>query len=71
MTDVPEDLIAALKENGLAGFFAGCTAAHRREYLEWIAAAKRPETRQRRIAQAVKMIAARSKEEAARAQKRA
>jgi uncharacterized protein YdeI (YjbR/CyaY-like superfamily) len=71
MENIPEDLVAALKQNGLDGFFAGCTAAHRREYLKWIGEAKRPETRQQRIAQAVKMIAAKSKQEAARAKKRA
>jgi uncharacterized protein YdeI (YjbR/CyaY-like superfamily) len=71
MKNVPEDLVTALKESGLDSFFAGCTAAHRREYLKWIAEAKRPETRQQRIAQAVKMISAKSRQEAARAKKRA
>jgi uncharacterized protein YdeI (YjbR/CyaY-like superfamily) len=66
MNQIPEDLLAALKSGGLDEFFAGCTAAHRREYLKWIGEAKRPETRRQRIAQAVKMIAARSKQEAAK-----
>jgi uncharacterized protein YdeI (YjbR/CyaY-like superfamily) len=71
MENIPEDLLAALKENGLDEFFAGCTVAHRREYLKWIAEAKRPETRKQRIAQAVKMISVKSVSEAARAKKRA
>jgi hypothetical protein len=37
VNQIPEDLLAALKENGLAAFFDGCTAAHQREYLKWIA----------------------------------
>ncbi len=60
MKNVPADLLAALKESGLDVFFAGCTAAHQREYLKWIAEAKRPETRKQRIVQAVKMISAKS-----------
>jgi uncharacterized protein YdeI (YjbR/CyaY-like superfamily) len=66
MNTVPKDFAAALKANGLAGFFAGCTNAHRLEYLKWIEEAKRPETRKKRIAQAVNMILAKSVEEAAR-----
>jgi len=41
----------------MAAFFADCTAAHQREYLKWIGEAKRPATRSKRIAKAVKMIA--------------
>lgn len=58
MKDVPPDLVAALEQAGLAEFFRDCTPAHRREYVQWIVSAKRPETRASRIAQAVKMIAA-------------
>jgi uncharacterized protein YdeI (YjbR/CyaY-like superfamily) len=56
--DISADLAAALKQAGLAEFFRDCTPAHRREYVQWIVSAKRPETRASRIAQAVKMIAA-------------
>ncbi len=66
MNQIPEDLLAALKSGGLDEFFANCTAAHQREYLKWIGEAKRPETRRQRIAQAVKMIATKSKQEAAK-----
>jgi uncharacterized protein YdeI (YjbR/CyaY-like superfamily) len=70
MKTIPEDLLAVLKENGLADFFADCTVAHQGEYLKWIAEAKRPETRKQRIAQAMKMISAKSVQEAARTKKR-
>ncbi|HVW22423.1 MAG TPA: YdeI/OmpD-associated family protein [Opitutaceae bacterium] len=59
----PPDLAAALQRAGLAGFFAGCTPAHRREYLGWIGEAKKPETRARRIEQAVARIGAKAAEE--------
>ena len=71
MNDIPNDFLEALKQNGLAGFFADCTDAHRREYLKWIAEAKRPETRRQRIDQAVKMISKKSAEESARSKKKA
>lgn len=70
MTEIPPDFLEALKHAGLAGFFAECTAAHRREYLKWIAEAKRPETRQARIVQAVKMISTKRAEEATRAKRK-
>jgi uncharacterized protein YdeI (YjbR/CyaY-like superfamily) len=63
MTDIPKEFAAALKQGGLLEFFAECTPAHRREYLKWIGGAKKPETRQRRIEQAVIRIAAKKKEE--------
>jgi uncharacterized protein YdeI (YjbR/CyaY-like superfamily) len=54
----PPDLVAALAGNAAA---AGCWAAfapsHRREYVEWIEEARRPETRARRLAQAVAWMA--------------
>jgi uncharacterized protein YdeI (YjbR/CyaY-like superfamily) len=56
--DMPEDLAAALAVSPAAqatfdAFPPGC----RREYLEWVTEAKRPETRARRIGQAVEMMA--------------
>jgi uncharacterized protein YdeI (YjbR/CyaY-like superfamily) len=57
MAVTPPDLALALTKAGLADFFTGCTASHRREYLQWIDAAKRPETRKRRIDEAVAMLA--------------
>ena len=49
MNDLPPEFAAALKTAGLADVFAGGTAAHRREYLQWIGEAKKPETRAARI----------------------
>lgn len=57
---VPEELAAALalKKNRKAkGVFDAFPPSHKREYCEWIAEAKRPETRARRTAQAVEWIA--------------
>jgi len=55
---VPAELAAALKKNKLAGkAFAGFSPSCRREYADWIAEAKRPETREKRLAQAVTWIA--------------
>jgi uncharacterized protein YdeI (YjbR/CyaY-like superfamily) len=57
---VPEELAAALalKENRKAKeTFDAFPPGHRREYAEWVAEAKRPETRLRRAAQAVEWLA--------------
>jgi uncharacterized protein YdeI (YjbR/CyaY-like superfamily) len=54
---VPEELEAALGENEAAyATFAAFPPSCRREYAEWIAEAKRPETRSKRVAQAVEWI---------------
>jgi uncharacterized protein YdeI (YjbR/CyaY-like superfamily) len=71
MADIPKDFAGALKESGLDEFFSGCAGSHQREYLNWIAGAKRPETRAKRIKQAVKMISARQAEKSARSKKKA
>jgi uncharacterized protein YdeI (YjbR/CyaY-like superfamily) len=48
---VPDDLHAALKKNTkAAGAFRNFPPGHRREYIRWITEAKRPETRQKRLA---------------------
>ena len=67
MNDLPRDFADALESAGLAAFFADCTGAHRREYLEWIAEAKRPETRKARIAKAIKGLSEKRAQEDARA----
>lgn len=55
---IPAEFATALKKNKLAGkAFAGFSPSCRREYAEWIAEAKRPETREKRLAQAVTWIA--------------
>ncbi|HEY1789593.1 MAG TPA: YdeI/OmpD-associated family protein [Verrucomicrobiae bacterium] len=70
MKTTPQDFASALEAAGLADFFADCTDAHRSEYLKWIGEAKRPETRQSRIAKAVQMISDKRAEEKARAKKK-
>ena len=57
-TEPPADLAARLKKNAKArGTFEAFSPSHKREYIEWIVEAKREETRQRRLAQAVEMLA--------------
>lgn len=54
----PADLSAALKADTKAKRgFAGLTPAARREYVEWILSAKRPETRAKRVATTVEWAA--------------
>jgi hypothetical protein len=51
---VPADLRVALAEDpGVQAAFAKLSFTHRREYVEWVQEAKRPETRARRIARTV------------------
>jgi uncharacterized protein YdeI (YjbR/CyaY-like superfamily) len=53
----PAEFTAALKKSKAARMaFAAFSSSCKREYVEWIADAKRPETRDRRIAQAVEWI---------------
>lgn len=55
---VPEDLAAALAANpAAAAAFARFPPSHRREYIEWLVDSRRPETRQRRLVQALAWIA--------------
>jgi uncharacterized protein YdeI (YjbR/CyaY-like superfamily) len=56
--DTPEDLQAALDANEAASAtFTNFSPSCRREYVEWVIEAKRPETRANRIAQAVQWMA--------------
>ncbi len=56
--EVPEALAAALKKHKAAGKkFEAMTPGARREYCDWIAEAKREETREKRVATAVEWIA--------------
>jgi uncharacterized protein YdeI (YjbR/CyaY-like superfamily) len=56
--EAPPELAAALKKNKkAAAVFADFSASCKREYVEWIADAKRPETREKRVAQAVEWMA--------------
>jgi uncharacterized protein YdeI (YjbR/CyaY-like superfamily) len=54
----PDDLAAALKKNRQARTaFEGFSPSQQREYVDWITEAKRDETRQKRLAQAVEWLA--------------
>ena len=56
--EVPEDFAVALAATpAAAGVFDRLAPSHRYEYLEWITEAKRPETRARRIGQALEWLA--------------
>ena len=56
--EVPDDLLAALKRVKKAlATYQGFTPSKQREYVEWVTEAKRPETRERRIGQAVEWMA--------------
>ena len=56
--EIPEDLLVALNRNRTAKkTFDAFSPSARREYVEWVVEAKREETRQRRIAQAVEWMA--------------
>jgi uncharacterized protein YdeI (YjbR/CyaY-like superfamily) len=56
--EAPPEFTAALKKNKPAtAAYSAFSPSCRREYIEWIANAKRPETRDRRIAQAIEWIA--------------
>ncbi len=56
--ETPPALAAALAKNRKARTaFAAFPPGHRREYIDWIADAKRDETRDKRVAQAVEWIA--------------
>jgi hypothetical protein len=55
--DVPEPLERALARDAEArAAFDALAYTHRREYAEWIAGAKRDQTRERRVAQALEML---------------
>jgi uncharacterized protein YdeI (YjbR/CyaY-like superfamily) len=56
--EAPPELAAALKKNKLAAkVFDGFSPSCKKEYVEWITEAKRDETKQKRVAQAVEWMA--------------
>jgi len=56
---VPPDLRAALAEVPESKkAFAAMSFTHRREYVQWVEEAKRPETRTRRITRTVERVRA-------------
>lgn len=53
---VPTDVLASLRRGGALRAWAAMPPSHKRAYLDAIEEARKPETRRRRIAGAVKMI---------------
>jgi len=54
---MPEDLAAALSDDTAAtAFFNQLSVSHQSAYVLWIEAAKKDETRQRRVGEAVEML---------------
>jgi Bacteriocin-protection, YdeI or OmpD-Associated/Domain of unknown function (DUF1905) len=59
VVEVPTDLAEALAADGAAqSDFDRLSYTHRREYVEWVAEAKRPGTRARRVAETVERVRA-------------
>ncbi len=57
--EVPPDLERALRRRPAAKVaFEGLSYTHRKDYATWVAEAKRPETRARRVEESVKLLAA-------------
>lgn len=61
VVNVPDDFAAVLADKGLLERFAAMSYTHQKEHVRAIEEAKAPETRQRRIAKAIEMIAAMKK----------
>jgi len=55
---VPKEFEVALRKNKRAWKnYKAMAPSYRKRYLLWVSGAKRPETRQRRIAEAVRLVA--------------
>ncbi|HSV42626.1 MAG TPA: YdeI/OmpD-associated family protein [Methanomassiliicoccales archaeon] len=52
----PEDLRKELEDEGLLAVYEAISPSHRRAYFNWISQARRPETRAKRIAEAIEHI---------------
>ena len=59
--DVPADLMAALKKAGLIESFDALSFTHRKEWVNALLDAKRPETRAKRVANCVEAVRSRRK----------
>ncbi|HZC26994.1 MAG TPA: YdeI/OmpD-associated family protein [Actinopolymorphaceae bacterium] len=58
VVELPGDLATALESVGALEHWRRLSFTHQREYVEWIEGAARPETRARRVAQAVDRVGA-------------
>lgn len=62
VVETPPDLVRAMKRvKGAEAAWEALSYTHKREHVEAIEGAKKPETRERRIARAIEMLAARQK----------
>jgi hypothetical protein len=59
---LPDDAMKALKEAGVLEIFEKLAYTHRKEYVNWIEEAKKPETRLKRIEKTCVMVAKKSKQ---------
>ena len=59
--DVPQDFASELSKNGLLDTFGAMSFTHRKEHVRAIQDAKTPETRVKRLAKAIQMIAGKQK----------
>ena len=56
VVDIPTELTNRLQEEQLESTFAALSYSHKKEYVDWISSAKKPETRQRRIEKSIIML---------------
>ena len=56
--EVPADLAKAMAAAGTSDAFEALAPSHRKEYVRWVTEAKRPDTRQKRIDDALVKISA-------------
>ena len=54
--EVPAELATVLDSEGVRDTYDALAFTHRREYAEWVAGAKKAETRERRAAKAAEML---------------
>lgn len=59
--EIPAEFGKLMKAEGVLAFFEKLSYTHQKEYCRWIAEAKKEETRQARIAKAVRMLKERVK----------
>ena len=60
--EIPEDLMITLARNPVAeARFDKMAPSHKKEYVDWIESAKKPETRSSRVEQAIPLILARKR----------
>jgi uncharacterized protein YdeI (YjbR/CyaY-like superfamily) len=55
--EIPQELIEALNKNSKAkNNFEAMAPSHKKHYIAWIAFAKKPETRSKRLIEAVRLL---------------